>query len=220
MATLAAPSCDDHPLLSGLSHCGGAPAYGLSAMDRSAKGRDVDGWAPQRRSSQRMLAELGEAGGARERAVVAGLAASLEQLIHIAGAQRAGRSQFHARQAPAVSIFDYVVRLRTHFRCSVECFVLALVYMDRATKRHPDIEVGALTCHRLLAASLTLAAKFLDDECHSNLYYSGICSVPLRELNALERAMFAMLHGELAVKPEEFNLYSRILSRVGDSYLS
>mmetsp|Transcript_56679 Transcript_56679/g.159019 ORF Transcript_56679/g.159019 Transcript_56679/m.159019 type:complete len:220 (-) Transcript_56679:24-683(-) len=219
MATLA---CHEHPLLSRFggpcslpSGCGRGPP--ISAL----AGLGADGCeGVHAKCDDGHPARLDAEGGVSAQAIVAGVAASLERLINLSGSQRVGSSQFHAMEQPAISIFDYVVRLRKHFRCSLECFVVALVYMDRASKRNPEIEVGGLTCHRLLAASLTLAAKFLDDEFYSNRYYSDICGVPLRELNDLERAMLEMLCGELLVKPEEFDLYTRILGREGDRYLS
>ena len=47
-------------------------------------------------------------------------------------AHKMGR--FHCARVPPLSITDYLKRIRTHFLCSDECFVMALVYIDRASK--------------------------------------------------------------------------------------
>lgn len=122
---------------------------------------------------------------------VSGLAAVLEEMVRL-GAESPS-SPFRSAWPAAVSVAEYVDILHGGFRCSNGCFVVALVYLDRAMKRNKEIAVGPLTCHRLLAASLTLAAKFQDDSCCHTAYYADICGVPERELACLERAMLRLL---------------------------
>jgi len=222
MAVLATLSCHEHSLLAGHRGCGRGPAPGGLCGPR--EGRAGAPWEPagghaiarRREACDEDWGSQGTSADDFGPSVAAGLAASLEQLVHIGWPQRVGSSLFHAPEPPAVSISDYVARLRRHFRCSPGCLVLALVYIDRATQRHPELEVGGLTCHRILAASLTLATKFLDDEVYSNRFYSEICGVPLRELNALEGAMMELLRGDLHVRPEEFDVYQRMLAKARD----
>lgn len=52
--------------------------------------------------------------------------------------------------------------------CSGECFVLALVYIDRIIQSNPTFVVNSLNIHRLLITSIMLAAKFFDDQYFNN----------------------------------------------------
>mmetsp|Transcript_38332 Transcript_38332/g.109986 ORF Transcript_38332/g.109986 Transcript_38332/m.109986 type:complete len:285 (+) Transcript_38332:55-909(+) len=103
--------------------------------------------------------------------VVEALAATLEHLVSLAPQQQAMTS-FHSRAVPGMTITQYIKRLRAYFGCSLECYVVALVYMDRLIKRNPIIVVSALSCHRLMITSLVLAAKFQDD-----VFYGNRCTV-------------------------------------------
>lgn len=106
---------------------------------------------------------------------------------------------------------DYVQILRLDFECSNECFVIAMVYMDRVIKRHARLTLGSLTYHRLLAASLTLAAKFHDDDVFADVRYAEASGVAQSELNALQRAMLHLLQHRLFVHPAEFEVYRQLL---------
>jgi len=48
---------------------------------------------------------------------------------------------FYSSRAPDVSIEDYVLRLWKYFQCSEECFVVALVYLDRVKKACPFLRI-------------------------------------------------------------------------------
>lgn len=75
-----------------------------------------------------------------------------------------GLSKFHALRPPAISIKDYLQRVAKYAACSGECFVLALVYIDRIIQSNPTFVVNSLNIHRLLITSIMLAAKFFDDQ--------------------------------------------------------
>jgi hypothetical protein len=79
-----------------------------------------------------------------------------------------GLSKFHALRPPAISIKDYLQRVAKYAACSGECFVLALVYIDRIIQSNPTFVVNSLNIHRLLITSIMLAAKFFDDQYFNN----------------------------------------------------
>mmetsp|Transcript_55346 Transcript_55346/g.177491 ORF Transcript_55346/g.177491 Transcript_55346/m.177491 type:complete len:355 (-) Transcript_55346:131-1195(-) len=118
---------------------------------------------------------------------------------------------FHAVCAPQISIDDYLARIARYFHCSDECFVVALMYIDRLVKLHPDFVVSSLNVHRLLVTAITLAAKFHDDVFYSNKYYAQVGGVRLKEFNVLESTFLKMIGWSLHVLPEEYDQY---LSRV------
>jgi len=116
-------------------------------------------------------------------------------------------SYFHSSVPPPVSIQDYIKRLRRYFRCSDECFVLALVYIDRIGKRHASMAVCELTVHRLLVIALMIAAKFHDDTFYSNRHYGKAGGLTIREVNLLEAVMLRALDFRVRVSVEEYQLY-------------
>mmetsp|Transcript_115616 Transcript_115616/g.334015 ORF Transcript_115616/g.334015 Transcript_115616/m.334015 type:complete len:219 (+) Transcript_115616:47-703(+) len=218
MAAMAICSFRQFPVEIGVRGCGGEVAEGgRRAADRRKAAAEQGRRQQQRRELEK---DRDEIAGVSAQAVIAGLAASLEHLVDSAGPQRYACSRFHAYEAPPIGVFDYVVRLRKYYRCSLECFVLALVYMLRVTERHSEVQVGELSCHRLLAASLTLAVKFHDDSAGSSRFYAGICGLPARELGTLEREMLGLLGGELMVQSEEFDACLTSLRRAGCAYFA
>jgi hypothetical protein len=85
-----------------------------------------------------------------------------------------GVSKFHALRPPAIGIRDYLQRVLKYAACSGECFVLALVYIDRIIQSNPSFVVNSLNIHRLLITSVMLAAKFFDDQYFNNAYYAKV----------------------------------------------
>jgi hypothetical protein len=66
------------------------------------------------------------------------------------------------------------LRIAKYAACSGECFVLALVYIDRIIQSNPTFVVNSLNIHRLLITSVMLAAKFFDDQYFNNAYYAKV----------------------------------------------
>lgn len=120
---------------------------------------------------------------------------------------------FHCVRDPGVGLGSYLDRVRTYFGCGSECFVIALLYIDRLHKLHPQIAVSKLSVHRLLITSMVLAAKFHDDLFFTNAHYAKIGGIRVEELNALERRFCQLLDWRLHVRPEEFEMYHAIVQK-------
>lgn len=116
-------------------------------------------------------------------------------------------SCFHSSVPPPISIQDYIKRLRKLFRCNDECFVLALVYIDRIGKKYASMAVSELTVHRLLVTALMIAAKFHDDTFYSNQHYGKAGGLTVREVNKLEAVMLQALDWRMLVSVQEYQLY-------------
>jgi hypothetical protein len=114
---------------------------------------------------------------------------------------------FHSVRPPTLKVQDYLARIRKYFLASDECYVMALVYIDRVGKIDPAMTVCELNVHRLLVISAMLAAKFHDDVYYSNNYYAKVGGLSLKEVNALEAKFLKMLDWKLFVAPEEYQLY-------------
>lgn len=118
---------------------------------------------------------------------------------------------FHSIRQPGMKISDYLGRIRKYFMCSDECFVMALVYIDRASKLEPSMIVCDVTIHRLLAISVMLAAKFHDDTFFSNGYYAKAGGLTMKEVNMLEITMLKVLKWKMSVSVEEYQLYHSLI---------
>ena len=95
----------------------------------------------------------------------------------------------------------------TYSPCSVECFVLALVYVDRIMQANWRFLLTSLNVHRLLLTAVMTAVKYHDDCSYNNAYYAKVGGIPLGELNALEIELLFLLGFDLHVSGEVFDRY-------------
>lgn len=115
-------------------------------------------------------------------------------------------TKFHALKAPGISILQYLERIHKYASCSTECFILALIYIDRLIQRH-NFVLNELNVHRVVLTSILLAAKFFDDAYYNNAYYAKVGGVLVSEINGLEVEFLFRLNFSLHVKPDEFAKY-------------
>lgn len=120
-------------------------------------------------------------------------------------------ARFHSSMPPPISIQDYIKRLRKYFLCSDECFVMALVYIDKIGKTNDSMTVCDLTVHRLLVIAVMIASKFHDDKFYDNRYYGKAGGLSLREVNVLEALMLQELQWKALVTVEEYQLYHNLV---------
>lgn len=159
---------------------------------------------PARRS--RVCVPLEPASPERMRLVKA-LARVLTQLASFGKDRPLVATGFHAVKPPSLDIESYLARINHFFCFSEACLVLGIVYIDRLMKLHPEFVVSPLSIHRLVATSMSVAAKFFDDDFFANSYYSRVAGVRVSELNALEAQFLQMLGWRLHVTPEEYASY-------------
>jgi len=143
-------------------------------------------------------------------AVVRVLATVLERLVKAnANLSISGQitvTKFHALKAPGISILQYLERIYKYASCSTECFILALIYIDRLIQKH-NFLLTELNVHRVVITSVLLAAKFFDDAYYNNAYYAKVGGVLVSEMNGLEVEFLFRINFSLHVKPEEFAKY-------------
>ncbi|KAF6001409.1 hypothetical protein CCYA_CCYA13G3613 [Cyanidiococcus yangmingshanensis] len=120
-------------------------------------------------------------------------------------------SPFHASRIPNISVEAYFERIYTFAFCSKACYVIALLYLDRLSRRNASLRMTSFTAHRLIITAVMLAAKFFDDIFYNNAYYAKVGGLPLREMNALEVRMLRELAYQLNVSLEEFHAFERVL---------
>lgn len=103
-------------------------------------------------------------------------------------------------------------RIHRYASCSNECFILALIYIDRLIQRN-NFLLTELNVHRVIITSILLAAKFFDDAYYNNAYYAKVGGVLVSEMNGLEVDYLFRINFSLHATPEEFEKYrSELLS--------
>lgn len=90
--------------------------------------------------------------------------------------------------------------------CSNECFILALIYIDRLIQRS-NFLLTELNVHRVVITSVLLAAKFFDDAYYNNAYYAKVGGVLVSEMNGLEVDFLFRINFSLHVAPDVFDKY-------------
>eukprot|EP00301_Raphidiophrys_heterophryoidea_P007536 c12905_g1_i2.p1 GENE.c12905_g1_i2~~c12905_g1_i2.p1 ORF type:complete len:175 (+),score=39.27 c12905_g1_i2:234-758(+) len=118
---------------------------------------------------------------------------------------------FHALRSPNIGVKSYLERVHKFVNCSNECYVLALIYMDRVIQRNPEFFISSLNVHRLVICSVMLAAKFFDDRYYNNAFYARVGGIPTAELNNLEVEYLFMVNFSLLVDTEEYERYRKEL---------
>ena len=97
-------------------------------------------------------------------------------------------------------------RLYKYSKCSTECLILSLIYVDRFIQSS-NIIVDSLTIHRILLVSVVLAAKTFDDNFYTNRHYAKVGGIPVEELNCLEIEFLFNINFSLYVSCEDYQHY-------------
>lgn len=142
--------------------------------------------------------------------VVRVLGAVLERLVKanesLVSVDTGQITKFHALKAPSIGISQYLERIHKYASCSTECFILALIYIDRLIQVNNFI-LTELNVHRVAITSILLAAKFFDDAYYNNAYYAKVGGVLVSEMNRLEVEFLFRINFALHVSPELYNKY-------------
>lgn len=115
-------------------------------------------------------------------------------------------TKFHAMRTPSINIRDYLLRIEKYSGCSPECFVMALIYIDRFIQR-TGFKLNAFNVHRIVITSIVLAVKFFDDQYFDNAYYAKVGGVPCGEMNSLELEFLFQTNFSLHVHADEYARY-------------
>lgn len=138
------------------------------------------------------------------------LAAVLERLVNsnksTARSDPGQLTKFHALKPPGIGVEAYLDRVHKYASCSNECFILALIYIDRLIERN-NFLLTELNVHRVVITAILLAAKFFDDAYYNNAYYAKVGGVLVSELNGLEVDFLFRINFSLHVQPEVFAKY-------------
>jgi len=121
-------------------------------------------------------------------------------------------ASFDKAEPSLVASMERLKQVHKHYRCSDACFVVALVYMQRACVANPTL--SRISPHHMYNVAVMLAAKLHDDVYYNNSYYARICGLSLMELNTLEAKMLKMLDWKTFVSREEYQHYHELVISV------
>eukprot|EP00300_Choanocystis_sp_HF-7_P027207 c32282_g1_i1.p1 GENE.c32282_g1_i1~~c32282_g1_i1.p1 ORF type:complete len:210 (-),score=46.62 c32282_g1_i1:93-722(-) len=132
-----------------------------------------------------------------------GLCQTLDVLISKAWFADDQPNPFACKKVPSVTLHSFAERLREHSHASKQAQVVACVYLCRIFQTSSSL-FGPTSAHKLLVASLRVAAKWTDDEYLDNLDFAEIAGVPVVVLNQLEVEMVRLLRWDLTVASRDF----------------
>jgi Cyclin len=112
----------------------------------------------------------------------------------------------HCNQLSHSPFLSFLSRIHKYACCSNECFILALIYIDRLIQRN-NFLLTELNVHRVVITAVLLAAKFFDDAYYNNAYYSKVGGVLVSEMNGLEVDFLFRINFSLHVQPDVFDKY-------------
>ena len=124
------------------------------------------------------------------------------------------KTVFHGTCIPQIDLSSYLNRLMKYGKLSHSTVIISLIYLDRQLAHLPGrntLSITDWTVHRILLASVVLAAKYQDDEYFNNNHMAAVGGVTNIELNAMEVAMLVSLNFSLYVSPLVFARYENLL---------
>jgi len=110
---------------------------------------------------------------------------------------------------PPITLEAYIARLIQYAPCERECFLAALLYMDRLAERTGFV-FNSMNIHRSYLVSLLLAAKFFEDQPCDNGYFATVGGVSLQELNIMEGLYLGLVEFCMCVTGMEYNVYAQL----------
>ena len=113
---------------------------------------------------------------------------------------------FHHSMQSQPSFRKWVHQVLSATRLPSATILLSLHYLNDRVANFPDsVTPGENQIYRLLAVSLVLGSKFLDDNTFINRSWSDVTAIKVKELNMLEMDWLKMIHYELHIDPEAQN---------------
>lgn len=111
---------------------------------------------------------------------------------------------FHAYQVPKITIKDYLKRLARFPNCSEECFIIALIYIERLMCTNKHFFLNYNNVHRLIATSVMVATKYFDDQYFHKVYFCRLGGISRKDFYRLETELLTMLDFDLHVENKLF----------------
>jgi len=126
-------------------------------------------------------------------------------------ASKTEATKFRVGRLPKIAIHEYLNRIVLYLNCSEECFVLALIYIERLTGRRKSFSVNSYNVHRLIFTSVMIAAKYFDDDHWSNADWGRVGGLSCKKVNELEREFLRLINFNVDVENEFYTAWASSL---------
>ncbi|KAH0536992.1 hypothetical protein FGG08_006164 [Glutinoglossum americanum] len=125
--------------------------------------------------------------------------------------------KFYSKQAPPISLEDYLLRIHRYCPLSRAVYLAASLYIYRLAVVEGALHVTQLNSHRLLLAALRVAMKACEDICHAHKRFAKVGGVTEVELGRLEISFCFLTNFELKIDKEMLQKQAAILREIASS---
>ncbi|KAF7317367.1 hypothetical protein HMN09_00473000 [Mycena chlorophos] len=112
---------------------------------------------------------------------------------------------------PSPSFVTFTQKLLETTQLSQSAIVLALHFIHRLRLRNKGIPAQAGSEFRVAVAGLMMANKFLDDNTYTNATWASVSSIPLAQINTMEREFLSGCNYALYVSAKVYEDWGRLL---------
>ncbi|KAJ7049530.1 hypothetical protein C8F01DRAFT_753718 [Mycena amicta] len=112
---------------------------------------------------------------------------------------------------PSPPFIAFTQKLLETTQLSQSAIVLALHFIHRVRARNQGIPAQAGSEFRVCVAALMMANKFLDDNTYTNATWASVSSIPLAQINTMEREFLAGCDYALYVSRKVYEDWGRLL---------
>jgi Cyclin len=121
------------------------------------------------------------------------------------------RSPFNTAPLTDEGLRAGVDHLVKYAPCSSECFVFALIYLNRLDTLHPKF-VNVVSVGQIFFVAVMLASKYYDDTCFDNESYSRILMIKRAKLKRLELELLDKMSFHCGISDSDFESISSRLT--------
>ena len=114
-------------------------------------------------------------------------------------------SLFDTKAIPKISLYRYIERINLWSGCSVSCFILSYIYIQRVIRNNLQFTLTRQNAYRLILTAVLISQKFLEDRYVNNETYAGIGTLTISEINSLEIALVSLLGYKLYVNSKSYS---------------
>ncbi|KAK8810102.1 hypothetical protein WA538_003653 [Blastocystis sp. DL] len=115
-------------------------------------------------------------------------------------------SLFSCYDDPGLSLQDFFNRLFRTMSCSLECYFISLIYIQRLHDSNHGL-IANSSIKNVITASMVLAQKFFDEICFKSEFYAGCANLTVSQLNSLEVDFLCRIHFTLMVYPAQYQTF-------------
>lgn len=126
-------------------------------------------------------------------------------------------NSFHSTKVPQISIYDYLLRIKTYSQLEDTTLIISLILIDRFVQQS-NIQLSYNNIHRILFTAVLISIKYNEDNIFTNNYYAEIAGVSVKELFTLENDFLSLVNFNLYIEPTLFAQYNLYLNNIITKY--